>query len=101
MESRAGRDLPPVLTYETPKRLAPPGPPAAGPRERRPKMEWLVARRLAFAVGLGLLAAGLVDGFAEHERSEAMALAGWGAAFVGLCIPLGRLPWFMHEDGPA
>src|SRR5688572_14385958 len=51
----------------------------------------IVIRRLVFAVGVGLLVAGLVHGFGEGNDDDAAALAGVGAGMVALVVPFRKL----------
>ena len=51
----------------------------------------LILRRLIFAVGVGLLAAGIADAIANDRRSDAPTLAGVGAGMVALVVPFRKL----------
>jgi hypothetical protein len=48
-------------------------------------------RQVVFAVGLGLLAFGLVSAWVGISPRDAPYFAGWGAFFVGLSTPLWRV----------
>src|SRR5688500_6656154 len=63
--------------------------------ETQPIAFWLVVRRVAFALGLGLFMFGLGAGLFDREGPA--ATMGWGGGLVGLCIPLGPLPRMMSE----
>ncbi len=49
-----------------------------------------IARRLVFALGLGLLATGIVQAWAGVDMRDAPYFAGWGAGLIGLTLPLWR-----------
>jgi len=89
-------ETPEVLSYEVPTPLR------RDPRPvgRRPMMLWLVGRQLAFMLGVGLLSVGIVS-CVRGRYDDAEPLVGWGAALIALCIPLGPMPWFFHENGPT
>jgi hypothetical protein len=89
-------DTPEILSYEVPAPLRR----TERPMTRRPMMIWLVARQLTFMVGIGVLAVGIVMCVRGHY-DDAQPLVGSGAALVALCVPLGPLPWFLYERGPA
>jgi hypothetical protein len=88
------RDAPPVLGYATPAPLLPQVRPAG---EWEPIVFWLIARRLVFALGTGMLMYGIGEGL---FRGDAATHMGWGGGFIGLCIPLGPLPKMMCESPP-
>src|SRR5687768_4068085 len=50
----------------------------------------LVARRLVFALGVGLLFGGLVEAFG-NRGGDAATLAGWGSGLVALVVPFRKL----------
>ena len=68
------------------------------PVETQPIAFWLIIRRIAFALGLGLFMFGLGEGLFDREAPA--AVMGWGGGLVGLCIPLGPLPRMMSEPVP-
>jgi hypothetical protein len=90
-------ETPEVLSYEVPAPLRRDRDPR--PVRRRPMMLWLIARQLAFMLGVGLFSVGIVMCLRGHY-DDAEPLVGWGAALVALCVPLGPLPWFFQENGP-
>jgi hypothetical protein len=86
------KQSPTVLSYATPGSKKSGGLP---PPFYRRSIFWIIVRRITFALGMGLFGAGI--GFA-FERGDAQVFIGWGMVLIGLCIPLGSLPWFMRED---
>jgi hypothetical protein len=48
-------------------------------------------RRAVFAVGVGLLTAGLIMAFGTQRYRDANEFAGWGAALVALVVPFPAL----------
>ena len=82
-ESSAGQSLPPApplsLAYATPR-----------PRNAAAEDWVVVVRRLVFALGVGLLAGGLVEAFG-HRGGDAAGLAGWGSGLVALVVPFRRM----------
>jgi hypothetical protein len=48
-------------------------------------------RRVVFAVGVGLLAYGLVAGLATRISRDGPTFTGWGAALIALVIPFPAL----------
>ena len=67
------------------------------PRSRPPPVPFedvlmYLFRRAVFALGVGLLAAGLVAGFATRATyRDSYMLAGWGAALIALVVPFPAL----------
>jgi hypothetical protein len=97
---RLSKQSPTVLSYETPGSRKPGSPPP--PPWYRRSLLWVIARRFTFVLGMALLGMGIGGGIeALHGPrviSDAQAYIGWGMALIGVCIPLGPLPWFMRED---
>jgi hypothetical protein len=68
-----------MLAYATPR-----------PRGSTAEDWFIVVRRLVFALGVGLLAGGLVEGFG-NRGGDAAGLAGWGSGLVALVVPFRRM----------
>jgi hypothetical protein len=51
---------------------------------------WIVGRRAIFALGCAMLVFGICDTFTGGGNRDAMYIAAWGAAFVGLTMPWPR-----------
>ena len=95
------KQSPTVLSYATPGSKKPNGLPP--PPFYRRSIFWTIVRRVVFAFGMGLLGLGIggvMQGMqASYVVGDAQVSVGWGMTLIGLCIPLGPLPWFMREDG--
>ena len=95
---RLNKQSPTVLSYATPGSQKPGGLPP--PPWYRRSLFWMMIRRITFALGMFLLGAGIggvLMGLA-HTSGDFDLLTAWGMALIGICIPLGPLPWFMRED---
>ena len=89
-----------VLSDETLGSRTPGDPPP--PPWYRNSVFWIIARRITFSFGMALLGGGIGGVLAGLQGSrvagDADVLIGLGMALIGLCIPLGPLPWFMRES---
>jgi hypothetical protein len=93
--ARLGQAPPPALhlAYATPQ-------PA---RAQWPEFRDVVAmliRRALFALGAGLLVAGLVEAFGTRRGGDAAVMAGWGAALVALVVPFPAMWRYWPTDPP-
>src|SRR5687767_12622238 len=81
------------LTYATPQ-----------PKTAAEDVGFLIAvavRRLIFAIGVGLLTAGVVNALAEARRDDPATLAGIGAGMIALVVPFRKLSEPMRLDRNA
>ena len=59
----------------------------------------MLFRRVVFAIGAGLLVAGVVEAFGER-RGDASMMAGWGAGLIALVVPFPAM-WRYWPTDPA